>query len=594
MPSATESTPPTQLSGLDAINHVVRLVKEYFLESEQSYWALLFLLGIVLSVVSSVALTVVMTWNINAFFQALTVMNLPLFIQSMEILLALFVGLSVIKFITSTLTDMLAANWREWLTLRLLNQLTRDEQYLRLNREHSELRHIEVTPVDSIRDFVNLTVSLSKDLLKKSLSLPIYLRTLWITGGALTLVVLGTSITIPGFLVFAAILFAVVSTILSHVIGRSLKDWLHRNTQAEAHMRNEIAFVNAHAESIGLAGTINHHQETFREEANNIHDNSYQMAQIQAAINAFNEFSQYISFIFPYVIAAPLYFAKKITEGEIFSVGYAFGEAQYALSWFINSYEYLSLYIVCIERIIALENALLNEHHNLHQSIAIQQTELNTLRVENLSISKTNASSTEYIMRNLNLTLDPQKNTFIRGESGVGKSTLFKALAGTWKQGEGDIFLPANSRLCFLPQTPLIPANLTLKELLDYSDSNESHTQEEYENVLRATGMEAFISSLEHTNKDWDRTLSGGQKQTIAFARVLLKREKPALLFLDESTSAMDEDRQALMYKLLKNLSHTKVISIAHNSSAIKFHDEVIDLSVDEERNVFSTRTSVV
>jgi putative ATP-binding cassette transporter len=580
-----------RLSTSDAFKHVMRLIKEYFLNSEQAYWALLLLLCSVLGVLSLVGLTILLYSNVGIFFQTIAVLNLSLFIETFVTILLIALTAAAVKYFTSYVSGMLAADWRAWLTQRMFNQYAQSDSYVILNREQSDIQHIEVTLVDSIREFVELTLSLGTSFLQNILTLPTYMRTLWVVGGALTLVALGINIVIPGYLVLVAILLTVIASAVVHYIGRVLKNWINVNTDIEGSVRQEVAFVTDHADSLALTRTIHIHQNRLFEQTNHIRNNSYQMSQIQAAMDAFNDFYQPIAFLFPYVVMAPLYFAQKISEGDFYSAGYAFSQVQASLNWFIDSYDLLSKYTASIERIVELEQALQRAQQlDDKERICLKTDDNNVIQLKNVNITKTHASSTDYIMRNLNVMIDPTKNTFIKGASGLGKSTLFKVLAGTWKSGQGNIYIPMNHQFYFMPQQPLIPAKMTLRALLDYSDKYEQHTDADYQDVLQKTGMGEFVDDLDNTNKDWT-TLSGGQRQSLAVARLLLKKQKPQLIFLDEATSAMDEARQTLIYNLLTNLEGTKIVSIAHRTSVAQFHDDVIDLSINEDRYVTATHS---
>jgi len=570
--------------------HLARLLKEYFWDSKHRYQALLMLLGLILGILISITLTVIFTGYISIFFTALSTLNAPLFISSIEIMLSTLIGSSVIQYLNTYISGIIANNWRVFLTEKLLDQYSQDNCYLGLTRQDVPIEGLEVTPVDSIREFVDLTLSLGKDLLEKILTLPIYLRILWILGGTLSFLFLGVSISIPGYLVFAAILFTITTSIVSNLIGHALKDWLNKNINSEANMRREVTFIHENAESIALTQTIDIHRKSLINESLIIQHNSAKITKIKAGIHSFYEFCQPLAFIFPYVIASPLYFMQKITEEALFSLGYAFGQVYYSLSWFVDSYELLSKYTTSLTRIIELEEAIANQKTQNTQNIQIKISTDNTLRIENLSIKKNNAD-TGYIIQNLNLNLDSQTHTFIRGESGVGKSTLFKVIARTWSFGQGTLSFPANYRPCFLPQTPVMPPNYTLKQLLNYNNSRETYTDDEYAGVLTKTGMDQFIKDLDRPDCDWVRTLSGGQKQTLSFARVLLKKEKPTVIFLDESTSAMDSERQALMYQLLGELKDTKIVSISHHPSVLSFHNEIVDIRIDAERSAIVTTT---
>jgi putative ATP-binding cassette transporter len=194
------------------------------------------------------------------------------------------------------------------------------------------------------------------------------------------------------------------------------------------------------------------------------------------------------------------------------------------------------------------------------------------------------ASSTGHILRNLNLKLTPGKHTLIKGPSGLGKSTLFKAISGTWKYGNGDIFVPAGKNLYFLPQKPTLPRD-TLKAVLAYPEPVNTYTDEQYINALKAVGgMDDFIPKLQE-KRPWAKELSDGQQQRVSFARALLK--KPDWLFLDEATSALDEASEEHVYSvIIKELKNTTIVSIAHRKTVEKHHPRIVLFRANKEKEI--------
>ena len=268
-------------------------------------------------------------------------------------------------------------------------------------------------------------------------------------------------------------------------------------------------------------------------------------------------------------------------------IGALFGQVLFSLSWFSNSYEDIADYKASVLRVDELDNAMLKGPRiTTSKSIFVHEGKTNELSIRKLNI--TAPSSTKYMIRELNLTFTPGENTLIKGRSGLGKSTLFKVMAGAWPYGDGDVSVPNHHQMCFLPQKPSI-RNDTLKAILAYPEPVDTYTDEQYEAVLHAVGgeknyMDKFIGEL-NTKKAWSKCLSGGEQQRISFARALLK--KPDWLFLDESTAALDEESEECMYRLVeKQLKDTTFISIGHRSTIKKFHRRIVTLDADEEGKI--------
>jgi putative ATP-binding cassette transporter len=567
-----------------------KFAKQYFLESNERYIALLLLLGIVFSVVGLVGLTSLFaSWSVG-FWAAITEMSMPLYmasIQTFVLLTASYIGVSVLK---DYLVGILTVSWRSWLTQHLLDKYTATDgnNYLDLERHDAEIDNPAQRIQFSVKKFVEQTLLLSTDFLQSFLTMGTFIANLWVIGGSLTFVLVGASITIPGYLVWVAILFAVVATGLTQLIGNSLANLANDQEGMEADFRSDMELMHEGAESIAQDRGEVYYRQSLAKKFQVICKNAYEIIKVKIQLTAFNSFYQQISSIFPYVVAAPLYFARQIPLGQLMQIGFAFSQIQSALNWFSNSYENIASYNASLQRITELDNALQEDGlPTSPRSIVVRQSQVDDLTVRNLNI--TYPSSTNYLMRELNLSFVRGQNTLIKAASGLGKSTLFKVMAGIWKYGDGDIEISDSKKLCFLPQRPSLP-NDTLKAVLAYPDPVETYSDEEYEQVLHDIGnMDAFIAQL-NTKKAWSKSLSGGQQQRISFARALLK--KPDWLFLDEATAALDNESERHMYTLIKNkLRGTTFVSIAHRETVDEFHDRIVTFEADESRKIH-TRNS--
>ena len=262
----------------------------------------------------------------------------------------------------------------------------------------------------------------------------------------------------------------------------------------------------------------------------------------------------------------------------------SFGEVSSSLSWFVGAYEGIAKYKTNIERLTELQQAFQQKGISANPK-SINRTEINTdsLTIKELTIMQPRVSSTQCMLRNLNLTLVPGEHILIKGPSGLGKSTLFKAISGSWKYGNGEITIPAGKRMYFLPQKPTIPYD-TLMAVLAYPDPVDTYTEDQYISALKAVGgMDAFIPQL-NEKRTWSKELSGGEQQRITFARALLK--KPDWLFLDEATSALDEESEDRLYNMLRNQKDTTIVSIAHRSTVEKYHSRVVYFKANAEKEI--------
>ncbi len=575
---------------------VYERVKEYFLESGERYIALLLVIGVIMAVVGIVAITALFaSWQVG-FWAALTQMNMPLYMESIQtfvMLTASYIGVSVIQ---DYLVGMLSINWRNWLTTKLIDKYTSHEgnNYLDLERHSSELENPAQRIQEEVKLFVDQTFSLGINLFQSILLVATFIGTLWAVGGSLTIV----SITIPGYLVWVAVLYAAMSTGLTYLIGQPLTTLTNDQQNLEADFRSSIENLSHDAESIAQDHGEIYYQQALNDRFRAVNNNAYQLLGVRINLTAFNAFYQQLSGVIPYVLSAPLYFSGMVGLGQLMQIGFAFSQIQEAFGWFSNSYETFARYRTSVERITALENGMKNGGlTTTAKSIVVQQSESCELSVRNLNIQY--PSSTDFMIRELNLTFRPGENTLIKGRSGLGKSTLFKVIAGTWGYGSGDVSLNDNKKMFFLPQRPSLP-NDTLKAVLAYPEPVGTYTNEQYAAVLREVGdLDRFIDDLD-TKAPWSKRLSLGQQQRLSFARAIL--QKPDWLFLDEATASLDEETEQHMYSLVKNkLSSTTFVSIAHRSTVAPFHDRVVTLAADEnnksclsEENNFAGRMDAV
>lgn len=561
------------------------LIKAYFIHSDEKLVAWLLLIGITFSVIALVALTATFAWWAAGFWAALAAKATASFWVSMGQFVFILVGYVGTQVLKNYLVGQLSIRWRHWLTHKTLDKIFHGENnYLDLKRHPSEIDNISQRVQDNVKTFVELTLVLGFDFLKSTLALGVFIGTLWVVGGPLAFVLLGVHVVIPGYLVWVALAIAVVATVITHFIGKSLAETNKKKERAEANLRQDLEALSHDAENIAQEHGENYYKQSIVSKVEEIKNHATQKLNTQSKLIAFQNFYMQISYVLPDLLAAPLYFSGLIELGQLMQIGMSFGEVSAALSWFVNAYEDLSNYKTSIDRVLELEDALTDKGLASNaKSIVIKEKNAETLKIKQLSIMQPQASSTPYIMRHLNLIFKPGEHVLIKGQSGLGKSTLFKAIAGTWKYGEGKIKRPIGKSLYFLPQKPTLPYD-TLMGVLAYPEPVETYTMAQYTAVLEAVGGMSHLISKLSEKRHWAKELSGGQQQRISFARVLLK--KPDWLFLDESTASLDEESEDRVYTLVKELKNTTLVSIAHRKSVEKHHTRMINFFVTPEKEI--------
>ncbi|MFJ1268158.1 ABC transporter ATP-binding protein/permease [Legionella lytica] len=576
---------PNSMGSQDLWNTTWELVKDYFINSDEKLRAWLYLLGIALCTIFLVGLTAAMAWLSSTFWQALTAKALLPFLFSIgefALMVSAYVGVHILK---DYFMGRLSIIWRTWLTERIINKFfTSENNYLDLKRFPSKVDNIAQRIQEDVKIFVKLTIELVGDFLKSVLSLATFAGTLWIVGGSLSVAVFGVTLVIPGYLFWTALGAAMAATLIANSIAKSMAETNHNAEKAEADLRQNIAEVHKEAENVAEEHAEQYYKISIKNKINEINLRANQKLSIGLKLDAFQHFYSQLAELLPTLIAAPLYFAGLIEIGQLIQVGMAFTEVNSSLSWFVWAYDELAKYKTSIKRITELQTTLEKDGLNAHPKLIIRnERDKDTINVKHLNILHPQATSTSHIMCNLNLKLKPEEDVLIKGDSGLGKSTFFKTISGTWSYGNGVILLPSGKRLCFLPQTPTLTHD-TLKAVLAYPDPAETYPAEQYGMALQKVGgMQDFISRLDEKNA-WADELSGGQKQRIAFARALLK--KPDWVFLDEATSALDEKSEEHVYRMLKEETGATLVSIAHRSTVEKYHSRIVLFRAKSNREI--------
>lgn len=558
------------------------LIKDYFLHAENKWLAWLLLIGVIVCVVGIVALTASLSWWFAGFWALITAKAaLTPILVSLGYFTLQIAGMVTAYVLKNYLMGQLSILWRDWLTDKLIKQLFNSKNnYLDLHRFSKKIENIAQRIQEDVNNFVQLTLNLGADFLKSTLSLGTFVGSLWIVGGALSFVLLGLNIVIPGYLVWVALIIAVAATLITYFIGRSLAETNKNKERAEAEFREELSVLMNESESIAVENAGNFHETILEEKRAGIKKSSNEKLITETKLNAFQNFYNNIAGILPTLLALPLYFVGGIDLGTLMQVGMSFGEVNGAFSWFANTFQNLSAYQTSIERIVEMQEAFAEQ--GLDASLKdIEQCEnvgKKSIKLEKLTIMKPQADSTDVIMRDLSLKFKKGEHVLIKGENGTGKSTIFKVIRGTWQHGNGKVNVPTGERWCFLPQTPNLPKNMTLKGLIAFPKSEGDYTDEEYLNAFNAIKDAAGMNKFDLNSKgkkNWGSFLSGGQKQLISIARAII--QKPDRVFLDESTSAMDKKTEEKAYQALRDkLPETTLVSIAHRSSVKKYHDRLV------------------
>ena len=466
------------------------------------------------------------------------------------------------------LRQMLQIKWRTWMTENYLRAWMDGQTYYRLQdaTDNPDQRISE-----DIGQFVNLTLQLIIGFLRQLTTLAAFGVVLWNLSGALTFELGGMEIVISGYMFWFSFVYSGLGTFFAHKVGRKLIGLNFDQQKYEADFRFSMMRVRENSESIAFYRGEPNELEGFNLKFSNVIKNYWQLMKKTKHLNFYvNGYAQ-LAVIVPLIMAAPRYFSKEIQLGGLMQISSAFGRVQDALSFFVDSYDTLASLAAVINRLAGF-----TEHMEDAKKI---RNSVTTTTAPELKISALNVSlpTGRELLKKLSLELQNSKSLLVTGASGCGKSTLLRTLAGIWAHASGEISLPANARVMFLPQKPYLPLGTLRRALIYPAAESDSPSDDALKKVLQLVELPALADKLDAA-EDWSRILSLGEQQRLAFARVILS--KPDYIFLDEATSALDEPREVEMYELLRaQLPKVTIISVGHRSTLFNLHD--VELNLD-------------
>lgn len=497
------------------------------------------------------------------------------FVYSMELFSFLAFFYIVIAVYKNYINLVLQIRWRKSMTDFFVERWLAPAQHYRVRMVTGPADNPDQRIAEDVHNFVGQTMVLGIGFFGNVIRLGIFLLVLWELSETFPMTSFGLSFNIPGYLIYLAVIYAAIGTLMTHWIGKPLIRLRFDQERYEANFRFGMARIRENSEQIALLGGEKAERAQLSERYGSVLANAYGVINRQKTLNWFTSFFGQISVPFPYLVLAPAYFFGKATYGTFMQTNQAFSSVQDGLTWFIDQYSTLADYRAIVQRLIGFEEAL-----QLATSEATREPHIETvvarggeLVADHLTVT---LPSHKPLTAAATLRVTPGERVLLTGRSGTGKTTLLRAFSGIWPFGSGRIEVPKGATMFVLPQRTYLPLG-TLRQALVYPQTLDVYSQTDVRAALNAVGL----GGLEHELDDagnWSQRLSGGEQQRLGVARVLLA--KPDFLFLDEATSALDEEGEADIYRvLITSLPASAIVSIGHRSSLNQFHTRQIAMS---------------
>jgi vitamin B12/bleomycin/antimicrobial peptide transport system ATP-binding/permease protein len=467
--------------------------------------------------------------------------------------------------------------WRSWLTTSVISHWLANGRYYQLNLVGGDHKNPEYRIAEDLRIATDSPVDFIAGVTSAFLSALTFIVVLWTIGGALTVRLGGSMLTTPGFLVIAAILYATIASGSIVAIGRRFVQISEDKNQAEAEFRYTLTRVRENGESIALLGGEEEERDGIDKTFANVLGQWARLAGQHMRTTFVSQGSSLIAPVVPLLLCAPKFLDGSMTLGQVMQAASAFTIVQSAFGWLVDNYPRLADWNACARRIASLMMSLDGleraEQADGFGRIRHGETEGDTmLTLNDLSVSLDDGTA---VVDETEVMVEPGERLLVAGESGSGKSTLVRAIAGLWPWGSGNVNFHPDRRLFMLPQRPYVPSG-TLRRAVAYPGAADDWTEHEIGEALHKVGLDHLKDKIEE-DAPWDQTLSGGEKQRLAFARLSL--HNPDIVVLDEATSALDEKSQdKMMDMLVKELPKATIISVAHRAELEAFHSRKITL----------------
>jgi vitamin B12/bleomycin/antimicrobial peptide transport system ATP-binding/permease protein len=517
-------------------------------------------------------------WNAR-FYNAIQAHDWNAFVSELLyfcMLAAIYIVLAVYQLY---LNQWLQIRWRRWMTRRYVGHWLDHANHYRMQLLGDEADNPDQRIAEDIRLFIDRTMYIGLNVLNAVVSFVSFIVILWALSNSAPLHLFGADWNIPGYLVWAALVYAVIGTLLTHLIGRPLIGLNFAQQRYEADFRFNLVRTRENSEQIALLRGEGAEQTRLMDRFAAVVGNWMRIMTRTKRLTFLTAGYNQTSIVFPYIVVSPAYFAGHIQLGVLTQTASAFNSVQSALSVFITVYQQFAEWRAVIARLSGFDAAMdtaraAAQTPPVIRSVAERRKDLG---IDALTIRLPHG---EPLLDRTTAAFEPEERVLVTGPSGSGKSTLFRAIGGIWPFGSGSVLIPEGARVMVLPQRPYLPIG-TLEAAIAYPSEPGSFKPDDVLEVLRAVGLPLLAPRL-YEEAHWNRMLSLGEQQRLAIARAIL--HAPDYLFLDEATASLDEAAESALYRLLnERLRRATIVSIGHRSTLRQFHRRHLTLTPDGE-----------
>ncbi len=557
-----------------------RLALPYF-KSEDGWAGRLLLGAVIVLELGKVAIDVMINlWN-NRFYNALQDRNWDSFVAEILffcVLAAIYIAIAVYQLY---LNQWLQIRWRRWLTTHYLQRWLEDGTHYRMQILGDAADNPDQRMTDDVKLFAERSMTLGLGILNSIVTLGSFIVLLWNLSAAAPIHLFGAQWTIPGYLVLAAVLYAVFGTLLTHLIGRPLVGLYFNQQRYEADFRFNLVRVRENGEQIALLAGEGAERERLLNRFAAVINNWFRIMIQTKRVMFFSVGYAQVAIVFPFIVVSPAYFAGSVALGGLMQTASAFESVRVALSFFVTNYRELAEWRAVVERLTSFERSIAAAREVTRTPPVIEVAAQPGAAGVTLDAVDARLPAGTPLVAADHVAIAPADRVLVTGPSGSGKSTLFRAIAGIWPFGTGRITVPAGSDVMLLPQRPYFPLG-SLKAAVSYPALPGRFDETQMRETLAAVGLPGLGSRLDE-EAHWNRILSLGEQQRLALARAIL--HAPRYLFLDEATASLDEPAEAALYRLLQErFPGITIVSIGHRATLAAFHGRRLVLEREGDR----------